>query len=767
MRCKNALGALLLGWCAAAFPQNPLPLLPLPLAEPMEPAKPEAAAPLMDIAAERAQVQAHVEEARKQLAEARRALSAADASIDQEDRQALEQRISLLETRVQIGRRHLDLLAQAQSVREERRQVQGEVDTWSGFPDPPPYPLDLAESLARKLRSQQNAIGIDALRLASFTQGIPLVTEQLDRTEQAFRRTLEALESTSAAPATQSARRDHALNELSVAVVGEGLAFVRAGEQSVKERLALERLRQEFTRRQFDLVLKDLRLTPEETHSRQAALDQALKAAERLLTGTERAEASAADLLAELRKRAEPQAGRPLPALERNLAETRLDTLRTTLDHINLEIGYLQNLRNFWGRRLALYQNWDVVQAKAELADIEASVKPIAEGIAAFRLAQAGTGALGLDPRFEAPELASAKAALAEAQRARDAQLASALRAAQQLQDFLEEWQWAIQARLGDQGAAEQTRAWGDVFLDHVQRFWSFEVLSVEDTLTVNGEAIIEKRPVTVGKFIEAALILALGLLAASGLARVLGRALPSLSARRWQRRLLIQKLLRVGMIILVVVLALVTVKIPLTVFAFLGGAIALGIGFGAKNLINNFISGFILLGEGTIRPGDRVEIEGNLGIVQRIGDRSTLVRRFDGVDMMIPNSHFLESSVTNLTLSDRRLRISIGVGVAYGAPTRQVEALLLEIARANPLVTKTPAPVAVFEDFGDSALAFRLYAWVDLAAQEDYRAVTTELRHTIAERFAEAGFAMAFPQLDVHLDANGLERFGSGFTGL
>jgi small-conductance mechanosensitive channel len=338
----------------------------------------------------------------------------------------------------------------------------------------------------------------------------------------------------------------------------------------------------------------------------------------------------------------------------------------------------------------------------------------------------------------------------------RSAQLGPTLRDARQLQDFLELWKREIEVRIGDQGTAEQTRAWGDGVLDQLKGFWSYEILAVEDTLTVNGEKIVEKRPVTVGKMIEAALILAIGLLAASGLARLLSRIVSPFSARGWQRRLLMQKILRVAMIALVVVLALITVKIPLTVFAFLGGAIALGIGFGAKNLLNNFISGFILLGEGTIRPGDRIEIEGNLGIVQRIGERSTQVRRLDGVELLIPNSHFLENLVTNLTLSDRRLRVAIQVGVAYGSPTREVQALLLEIARANPLVVAMPAPVAVFEDFGDSALVFRLYVWVDLAAQPDHRAVITELRHSIAERFAEAGFAIAFPQMDVHFDTKG-----------
>jgi small-conductance mechanosensitive channel len=270
----------------------------------------------------------------------------------------------------------------------------------------------------------------------------------------------------------------------------------------------------------------------------------------------------------------------------------------------------------------------------------------------------------------------------------------------------------------------------------------------------VDGEQMIEQRPVTIGKVIQAILILAIGLLVASGLARLISRIILPFSAKKWQSRLLIQKLLRVGMIAVVVILALVTVKIPLTVFAFLGGAIAIGIGFGAQNLINNFISGFILLGERPIRAGDRIEIEGTRGIVEKIGERCTRVRRFDGVEILIPNSQFLERSVTNITLSDQRMRLTIRVGVAYGSPTRQVHELLLEIAKAHELVLINPEPVVVFEDFGDNALMFCVYFWIDLAAQADFRTVVTELRHTITERFASRGYEIAFPQRDVHLDA-------------
>ncbi len=744
----------------SSLAQTALPVGPLSLPEPASVAKPEALNPLQDIDAERARVESHIEESQKQLAEAQQTLQGPNAPAGDDERQALEQRIALLESRLLVARRYLETLDEAGTIRDERRQLQGQLDTSADLPSPPPYPIDLVESLARKLRSQKAAIETDEMRLAASTHGKTLMSAELDSDEKRFRQTLETLEGAETDAARQAARRDHALSELALSLSSESVAFLRAGEQLVKERLALHRLRAERSRSQLAQALKDLRLTPEDVQTRTAILDRELAAARKTRAKIARAEDAASDQLAELHERIDTQEQQgkvePLAGLELELRQAQIESIRATLEDIDLQIGYLQALRRLWSERLALHRNWEVVTAKEALKDIETLLKPFAQGISALKLDQEETASFEVEQRFERPELAESRTALVEAMKERSAQLGPTLRGARQLQEFLDLWKREIEVRIGDQGTAEQTRAWGDVVLDRLKGFWSYEILAVEDTLTVNGEKIVEKRPVTVGKTIEAALILTIGLLAASGLARPISRIVLPYSAQRWQRRLLIQKILRVAMIALVVVLALVTVKIPLTVFAFLGGAIALGIGFGAKNLLNNFISGFILLGEGTIRPGDRIEIEGNLGIVQRIGERSTQVRRLDGVELLIPNSHFLENRVTNLTLSDRRLRVAIQVGVAYGSPTRQVEALLLEIAHANPLVVATPAPVAVFEDFGDSALVFRLYVWVDLAAQPDHRAVITELRHCIAERFAEAGFAIAFPQMDLHFDTKG-----------
>ncbi len=202
--------------------------------------------------------------------------------------------------------------------------------------------------------------------------------------------------------------------------------------------------------------------------------------------------------------------------------------------------------------------------------------------------------------------------------------------------------------------------------------------------------------------------------------------------------------------------LSLTFVNIPLAVFAFFGGILAIGIGFGAQHLIGNFISSVILMFDRTISVGDVVEMEGQLGRVKSIGLRSSNIRRFDGVEVLVPNSQFMENKVTNWTLSDQRVRYEIAVGAAYGSPTRETSGRILGVIREDDRVLASPEPVVIFESFGDNALMFRAFFWLTLAHDKDNRVVCSDLRHRIAEALDQAGIVIAFPQRDVHLDAKG-----------
>ena len=155
-----------------------------------------------------------------------------------------------------------------------------------------------------------------------------------------------------------------------------------------------------------------------------------------------------------------------------------------------------------------------------------------------------------------------------------------------------------------------------------------------------------------------------------------------------------------VGFVILAV-MALDILGIPLAAFAFVSGAIAIGVGFGAQNIINNFISGWILMWERPIRIGDFLEMGEVRGTVESINTRSTCIRRVDGVRLLVPNSYLLENTVTNWTLIDRLVRTTVRVGVAYGSDVARVTELLKLAAEENADVLKDPEYSVIFDDFG------------------------------------------------------------------
>ncbi|KGY12044.1 mechanosensitive ion channel protein [Vibrio tubiashii] len=215
----------------------------------------------------------------------------------------------------------------------------------------------------------------------------------------------------------------------------------------------------------------------------------------------------------------------------------------------------------------------------------------------------------------------------------------------------------------------------------------------------------------------------------------------------------LIQRILFVIALGIIFLTTLSMLNIPITAFAFLSGAIAIGFGFGAQNIINNFISGWILIGEKPIRIGDFLEVEGAKGTVEQINTRSTRIRRVDGVHMLIPNSKLLENTVVNWTLKDKLVRGSVSVGVAYGSDVRLVEKLMREITGNHSKVLPEPEHSVFFQDFGDNALIFETFFWINSQVEGGVRSVTSDIRFEIESKFREQDITIAYPQRDIHLD--------------
>ncbi|REL27113.1 mechanosensitive ion channel protein [Thalassotalea euphylliae] len=217
----------------------------------------------------------------------------------------------------------------------------------------------------------------------------------------------------------------------------------------------------------------------------------------------------------------------------------------------------------------------------------------------------------------------------------------------------------------------------------------------------------------------------------------------------------LIQRLLYILALAVIFITTLSMLNVPITAFAFLSGAIAIGFGFGAQNIINNFISGWILMGEKPIRIGDFLEVEGVKGVVEEINTRSTRVRRVDGVHMLIPNSKLLENTVINWTLRDRLIRGVVSVGVAYGSDCQTVKQLMLDVTNAQQetLTEDGKTPQVYFQEFGDNALVFEVYFWINSHVEGGLRLVASNIRFALNEAFNTQGIVVAFPQRDVHID--------------
>jgi small-conductance mechanosensitive channel len=185
-----------------------------------------------------------------------------------------------------------------------------------------------------------------------------------------------------------------------------------------------------------------------------------------------------------------------------------------------------------------------------------------------------------------------------------------------------------------------------------------------------------------------------------------------------------------------------------LTVFA---GAVGVGVGFGLQNIASNFISGLVILAERPITVGDRVEVAGIAGQVQHIRARSTVIVTNDNITMIVPNTKFIDSPVTNWTYGDPRVRFRVPVGVAYGSDVDKVRKALLAAAEENSNTLKDPAPSVFLEKFGENSLDFELVVW---SSEMSYRPrrYRSDLNFAMEEKLREAGIEIAFPQRDLHV---------------
>lgn len=512
----------------------------------------------------------------------------------------------------------------------------------------------------------------------------------------------------------------------------------------------LHRLRLEFHRARIQWFKKTVQFTQEDLDKQKNALEQELEAV-RSQSNRERGELDKAISGWNWLKREIDRKEKPAPGLiaKADAFETEIDSLRQRgVLRKSWEKWILERIR-VWERRFELHHSQDMrVQTRQTWRQDSAEhlqVLERQENLQSGRRADIRKQLLPIERRLETQADLTSEART---------WLSKQGKTLERLLFFLEEHQEQIDAAqrdhnklLADLGVDETSwipPRWKEILVTFGPSIWNFEL------------AVLEDRPITIGKLIIALFLLGFGYFLARRVSRWIGGTL--------QERFHLDEGAAAGfeslsfylLLIATTLLALNFANVPLTMFTLIGGALAIGFGFGTQNIINNFISGLILIAERPIRVGDLVEVDDTYGRIIRIGARCTQLRTEDHVDILVPNSSFLESNVTNLTLGDTRLRMRLAVGVAYGSDMDTAIRLLEEAAKGHEEVLPTPAPQVLFQDFGSSSLDLELLFWIRIKRSPSRFKIRSDLRLAIDRLYRENGIEIPFPQRDVHLDSLG-----------
>jgi small-conductance mechanosensitive channel len=273
--------------------------------------------------------------------------------------------------------------------------------------------------------------------------------------------------------------------------------------------------------------------------------------------------------------------------------------------------------------------------------------------------------------------------------------------------------------------------------------------------------ALLDRAAITMGGIRVSILLLIKGVIVFAALLRIAGNAAGFLEKRVQKLdgltpsvQVLLTKSFKVTLIVVAVAVALGSLGIDLSAFAFIGGAIGLGIGFGLQKVVSNLISGVILLLDKSIKPGDVIEVGDSYGRIQSLGARYVSVVTRDGFEYLIPNEDLITEQVINWSFTDKLVRLKVAIGISYNSDLHKAMALIVETAKKIPRVLAVPAPACHLKNFGDSSLDLQLRFWIadpELGASS----VCSAVRIAIWDAFAEHNIEIPFPQRDIHIKSN------------
>ena len=441
------------------------------------------------------------------------------------------------------------------------------------------------------------------------------------------------------------------------------------------------------------------------------------------------------------------------------LADRRVQAARTERERYRAQIELDSLMIQIWEIRRDLYANVDNSQQLAGLkSKHEDLVRQLNLGLNYLNqlIAEKSQSTLALNEQLRQAPTSAEKAFLSEML----APLAEQIDNMRGLYTLFERARQYLEITGSEIAQAQLNQTFAQRFsglkagiIEIAKNVWQFEIFAVDDNIMVDGREIKTQRSVTVGKTVGAMAILIIGFMLISGLIRRTLALAVNKANLGASKSVVLGRWLTLAAAFSLILTAFNIVEIPLSAFAFFGGALAIGVGFGTQNLLKNLISGFMLLIEKPIRIGDLVEIDGILGTVTSIGIRFSTIQGVQGNDALIPNSVLVEQKLVNWTYSHRDARRDVRVTVSYKSSVQEVQRILAMVSADHPQVKQVPAPIITLEDFGDNGLVFNLQFWIRLQAGIQPGQILSGLRISILEEFAQAGIELPFPQRAVMFD--------------